>query len=670
MSSYTRITGLSSGMDTEALIGKMMKAENTRVDKIKQKRQYEIWRQDSYRDISGLLIGLKSNYMDVLKPEKNLRSPMNFNVYTPSAKINGVDTNKVNVNVVGSNSSNPVEINSISQLAKANTWKASNRAQEMKTKALTDDDFTNLSTAITNGNTKLKFKIDNVEREITLVDNFSTEATDSEKAQALATQINDKLNAVYGSGTGTVTKNADNSLNFNFNGHSVSFVAQTFTPAGDPENPVAGLGSFLEFGANATNVFDSYAKLNTKGFPNAPEGATPEQVEAAKNLKVSINGYSGFGIQNTDSIAQAISKINGSSAGVKILYDDITGKYQMQATKTGHVNNITIGSGADDQTAQFLGLLGLSQNDSANIAGQDAKLKINGTDITSATNTIYTNGLEINLNNTHEGVDPIKLNFTQDTKAVVDKVKEFVTKYNETLDAMRTATREKRDPKFPPLTEEQKKEMKEEDIKAWEQKAKAGLLRSDSDLEAIMNNMRAAFNSKVDGLDKSFDDIGLRFTSNYKDGGKIELDELKFRKALQDSPDDVTKMFTSTSSVGYGELNASGNVDQDKAKVRFSQNGLMNRLLDVVEDATRSSSIGGSRGTLVDKAGIKDTLSQGQNEISKKIENYDKAIDKMIEFLAKKQESYYQKFGRLEVMLAKAQQQQTKFSSMLGTGGQ
>jgi len=44
-----------------------------------------------------------------------------------------------------------------------------------------------------------------------------------------------------------------------------------------------------------------------------------------------------------------------------------------------------------------------------------------------------------------------------------------------------------------PLTDDQKKAMSEDDIKLWEQKAKSGLLRSDSILENIVTNFEESF---------------------------------------------------------------------------------------------------------------------------------------------------------------------------------
>jgi len=41
--------------------------------------------------------------------------------------------------------------------------------------------------------------------------------------------------------------------------------------------------------------------------------------------------------------------------------------------------------------------------------------------------------------------------------------------------------------------------MSEDDIKLWEQKAKSGLLRSDSILENIVTNLRRALYDKVEG---------------------------------------------------------------------------------------------------------------------------------------------------------------------------
>ena len=68
-SSKLRLTGMATGMDTDATIKQMMAAYYTRVDKVKQQQQILGWKQETYRDYIGQINSLKSKYFDVLSKD-------------------------------------------------------------------------------------------------------------------------------------------------------------------------------------------------------------------------------------------------------------------------------------------------------------------------------------------------------------------------------------------------------------------------------------------------------------------------------------------------------------------------------------------------------------------------------------------------------------------------
>ncbi|MBO9607981.1 MAG: flagellar filament capping protein FliD [Paenibacillaceae bacterium] len=56
-----RITGLSSGMDIDAMVAKMMQAARVPVDKLYQKKQTIEWQRDAYRDMNTTLYDYRNN---------------------------------------------------------------------------------------------------------------------------------------------------------------------------------------------------------------------------------------------------------------------------------------------------------------------------------------------------------------------------------------------------------------------------------------------------------------------------------------------------------------------------------------------------------------------------------------------------------------------------------
>jgi flagellar hook-associated protein 2 len=90
--------------------------------------------------------------------------------------------------------------------------------------------------------------------------------------------------------------------------------------------------------------------------------------------------------------------------------------------------------------------------------------------------------------------------------------------------------------------------MSESAVKAYEEKAKTGLLFGDRDLSNLYDGLRNALSSLgVTGNDAS----KLGITSSYTDGlTTISLDESALRAALTENPDKVKDLFTKSTSTG------------------------------------------------------------------------------------------------------------------------
>ncbi|MCB2340749.1 flagellar filament capping protein FliD [Clostridium estertheticum] len=73
-----RITGMATGMDTDATVKQMMKPYTMRVDKMKQDRQVVAWKQDLYRDIISDTSNITNTYFNNLKPDTNMLSKSNY----------------------------------------------------------------------------------------------------------------------------------------------------------------------------------------------------------------------------------------------------------------------------------------------------------------------------------------------------------------------------------------------------------------------------------------------------------------------------------------------------------------------------------------------------------------------------------------------------------------
>ena len=117
-----RISGLASGMDTDMMVQNLMRAERIPLDRLYQQKQLIEWRRDAYRDITNTLRVFKDDFMDLLKPDKNMLSPNYFKRFTAQVTdALGKESNAVEVS--GSAGAIEEELKvQVGQLAQANIW--------------------------------------------------------------------------------------------------------------------------------------------------------------------------------------------------------------------------------------------------------------------------------------------------------------------------------------------------------------------------------------------------------------------------------------------------------------------------------------------------------------------------------------------------------------------
>ncbi len=73
-----RISGMSSGLDTESMVTSLMQIEKLKVSRVAQQKTLLEWRKDSHRSINKLLQTFRETTMSVLSPETNLFSASAF----------------------------------------------------------------------------------------------------------------------------------------------------------------------------------------------------------------------------------------------------------------------------------------------------------------------------------------------------------------------------------------------------------------------------------------------------------------------------------------------------------------------------------------------------------------------------------------------------------------
>lgn len=209
--------------------------------------------------------------------------------------------------------------------------------------------------------------------------------------------------------------------------------------------------------------------------------------DISTETKITINDIE-INFDATDTIDSMVAKINNNKdAGVTAVYDPTLGKLSLTNKTTGADAQLSFSGDIIDQF-----------NLASPTGGQDAKLTVNGISMQQTSNRFTLNGVEINLTGVHSTGQSSKIEVVQDTDKIVDNVKQFVTAYNEILAALNSKSDEERYLKYTPLTSEQKEDMKEDEIKLWEDKAKSGMLKNDSILRQAISDMRSAIIEDID----------------------------------------------------------------------------------------------------------------------------------------------------------------------------
>lgn len=372
----------------------------------------------------------------------------------------------------------------------------------------------------------------------------------------------------------------------------------------------------------------------------------------AVNETISLNG--------TQTLADLTAAINSkTSLGMNAVYNDIKGKFVLTKTSTGVLNasspdilvkDANIGTDLVSSSDPVMGKKGVN-----------ARYTIGGQELEQKTNTFTQNGLTITLNGTSTTATTI--NTKLDTQANFDSIKKFVDKYNEMIDKMNKKVREEKYRDFQPLTDAQRKELSEDEVKKWEEKAISGVLKNDSFLRDGMTSFRSAISAKIDtgysytsGTDtiqlNYMSQIGITSTSDFRDGGKLKLDETKLKKVLEEQPEGVYKLFTADAPEPAKD--GQGNPIPSTAGI----DGFVRQ-------------IQGFATTMRDKiskvAGLDGAVATTYR-LGKSLADLDKSMLTWEDKLKTKEDSYYRRFAAMEKAMSQANSQSATLTNYLTQG--
>lgn len=341
-------------------------------------------------------------------------------------------------------------------------------------------------------------------------------------------------------------------------------------------------------------------------------------------------------VESGDTINDVLKKITNQDNNVRAFYDVQSEQVILETTRTGKFNKTENGPEikfANDSF--FTDVLGFNEADE--LGGKNAIFTYNdGLRIESQSNSYKLNNITFEFHDVTEG--NAKLTVVNDVDGSFEKIVKFVDKYNEVIEKLNATQMEEKFRDFQPLTDEQKKEMSEDEIKKWEEKAKSGILRGESAITNSMYALRNSWYSKVetDGAFTSLTQIGIKTTSNYMNGGKLEIDEDKLKAALRENPGDVQKLFSNTS--------------------KGTDRGLVNRL----EDAVKTT-----MGNIEKQAG-KDTQTLDNYTLGKRMKELNERISVFEARMIKVEQRHWNQFTQMEKAIQRLNDQSSQLFSQFG----
>lgn len=419
---------------------------------------------------------------------------------------------------------------------------------------------------------------------------------------------------------------------------SVENGTATITAADKDGNEVgvsvtAAMGSANNFGAvvakNSISQISNSTLLSDLGLTPDDKG----------NYNFSINGVD-FSFAGDTNVKDMMRAVNASDAGVKMSYSSLDNAFTITSSDYGVNSEITLQDGGEG----LLSAMGLGAG-ATYTQGTNLEVEINGTVLESDGNTIEADGTTFTFTGVEAGTE-FDVEVTKDNSAVAETIKGFVEDYNKLIEEVYKYLDEEPDDDYYFLADQDKEDLalSEKQEEKWEEKAKLGLLYHDTTISSVMSKLRTALMGSVeaaDGTTLSLAKLGITTATDYKEHGKLVLDEDALNSAIEEYGDDIGRLFSD------------------------EKNGIMVKFDEALESAVGTT---GDKGTLINKAGLATGTSSTDNYIYDQMKRITSKISSLETRYESEQSRLWKKYSAMESMLANLNNQQSSFMSYFGGG--
>lgn len=619
-STSNKIGGLVSGMDIDELVAKLTLGSKNKIFKEQQKAQKLQWKQDAYRQITASINSFKKTYFDSLSTT-NLRSANFFNPFNASSSSEYIKTTATSTSSPGK-----TVISEVSQLA--TNQKISSEAtvsQELAgaltaTGTFTDLEAEALFTSLSGKS--ITVNLNGRTRTISFDAAFRGDTQTPFTASAFKAAFQTSLDSAFGK-----DKSGKSLITADITGNQLSLVSSS--------SKIMVGGDSDTLGLIGLTIGESNKLSTTRTLDNSA-------------LKTTLSGGSyGFTINDvdftftgTDTLDSIMSAVNASKAGVSMSYSSLTDKFTLTAKETGSGENIEFSDTTGNLLTSLIGTTG------KNVEGLNAELIVGEGDsqmsISRSSNTFSLDGTNYELLKTFDAADAATVNVQEASSSLFEPIVKFVSDYNNLMDTLNGYVKDTVNKDYQPLSDDQKAEMTEDQIKSWESKAKAGILANDSTLNGIKSKLQAMISQPGVTGGIALYNVGIT-SAGWQENGKLVIDEAKLKEALSTRGSDIKELFTAAT------------------------NGLANKMNSILGEAVETKGVKGSRGTLIEIAGIALHSSDKDNNITKYIAASTKAITLLNTRLTSEESRYWAQFSAMESAISRLNTQSTMLTNQFSS---
>lgn len=577
-----RITGMNSGLDTESIISELVSAYKQKGTDYEKAQTKISWKQEAWKSLSSQTYSFRTGL-------DKMRFSSGYNLKTTSV------SNASKASITASNNAvNGTQTLEISQLAKSGYLTGGKLAKTG-------------GSAVASGTTMSEL-------------GMSGEGDIS---------VNGKQITISGTTTVSevISKLNDAGVKANFDAANQRiFVSSTES------------GADADFTITALNA-EGTAALSKLGLNVAPDTTAGDKTYA--------DYAAAYGDMDSTQIADLLKSYGESDDDTDSLVASFAKQYQAATddlTRSSIIKEFAdfaaYAKEAQSKTDDEMGY----NDDAVRIHGQDAKIKLNGAEFTSKSNSFSINGLTISALATTDDGEVLTVTTTTDNQGIYDKIKDFLSDYNDLINSMTKAYNAESASDYEPLTDDEKDAMSDTEIEKWEAKGKSAVLRRDSTLSTLMSIMTSAMSKSytINGKSYALSSFGIKTLgilnaedneqNAYHIDGDADDDSTssntdKLMAAIIEDPDAVTEFFKQVSSSLYTSLG-----EQMTATTLRSYGSFYN-----------------------DKQ-----LETEYKSYTTKISDWDDKVQDI-------EDSYYKKFAAMESALASLQSQQSSLSGLLGS---